>query len=153
MLNSEENSNFKLADILFTASLAFKLPADACMAVRSVAFLLRAHADETLSTTVSDLIIDKMINKFSEPLARLNNSITATKMFLDAAAQKQALGLLNLQESINQHDSIAKSLADSADKIGHAPNPGTLDDVAWPRLSTCPSAAALHPPPQGPRYR
>ena len=106
MLNSEENSNFKLADILFTASLAFKLPADACTAVCSVAFLLRAHTDETISTTVSDLIIDKMIDKFSEPLARLNNSITATKMFLDAAAQKQVLGLLNLQDLIKQHKTL-----------------------------------------------
>ena len=147
MLNSEENSNFKLADILFMASLAFKLPADACTAVRSVAFLLRTHADETLSTTVSDLIIDKMINKFSEPLARLNNSITATKMFLDAAAQKQASGLLNLQDLINQHEATAKSLADSADKLSHAPNPGALDDDAWPRLSARPSAATLNPPP------
>ena len=109
--------------------------------------VLRAHADETLSTTVSDLIIDKMINKFSEPLARLNNSITATKMFLDAAAQKQASGLLNLQESINQPEATAKSLADSADKISHAPIPGVLDDVTWPRLSACLTAATPIPPP------
>jgi hypothetical protein len=51
---------------------------------------------------VSDLVIDKMINKFSEPLARLNNSITATKMFLDAATQKQASGLPMLQVSSNR---------------------------------------------------
>ena len=72
------------------------------MVIHSVAFLIRAHADKTLSTTVSDLVIDKMIDKFSEPLARLNNSITATKMFLDAATQKQASGLPMLQVSSNR---------------------------------------------------
>ena len=153
ILNSEENSNAKLSDILFTASLAFKLPTDACAAIRSVAFLLRAHADETLSTTVSDLIIDKMINKFSEPLSRLNNSITATKMFLDAAAQKQASGLLSLQDSVKQQETLAKSLADSADKLIHAPNPLGLDKSAWPRLGTNPSGTLLAVPPGGQKVR
>ena len=119
------------------------------MAVRSVAFLLRTHADETLSTTVSDLIIDKMIDKFSKPLARLNNSIASTKMFLDAVAQKQALGLLALQDSIKQHENSAKSLADSADKLNRTPIPVALDDAAWPRLSAC-SPAAAHNAPRDP---
>ena len=130
-------------------SIAFKLPSDTCMAVRSVAFLLRTHADETLSTTVSDLIIDKMIDKFSKPLARLNNSIASTKMFLDAVAQKQALGLLALQDSIKQHENSAKSLANSTDKLNCTSIPVALDDAAWPRLSAC-SLAAAHNTPRDP---
>ena len=153
ILNSEENSNAKLSDILFTTSLAFKLPTNACAAIHSVAFLLRAHADETLSTTVSDLIIDKMIDKFSEPLSRLNNSITATKMFLDAAAQKQASGLLSLQDSVKQQETLAKSLADSADKLIRAPSPLGLDETAWPRLSANPSGTLLAVPPGGQMIR
>ena len=149
LLNSEDNTNFKLADILFSASLAFKLPADACTAIRSVAFLLRAHADKTLSTTVSDLIIDKMIDKFSELLSRLNNSITATKMFLDAAAQKQAMGLLSLQESVKQQEGLAKSLATSAEKLNCSPNPLGLDDAAWPRLAANPPSSAPSSPTGG----
>ena len=149
ILNSEENSNFKLADILFSALLAFKLLADACTAILSVAFLIRAHADETLSTTVSDLIIDKMIDKFSEPPARLNNSITATKMCLDTATQKQALGLLMLQDSVKQQEDLAKSLATSVKKLNHAHNPLGLDDAAWPRLVANSPAASPNGPPGG----
>jgi hypothetical protein len=149
MLNSEENSNAKLSNILFSASLAFKLPPDACTAIRLVAFLLHTHADETLSTTVSNLIIDKMIDKFSKPLSGLNNSITATKMCLDTATQKQALGLLMLQDSVKQQEDLAKSLATSVKKLNHSPNPLGLDDAAWPRLVANSPAASPNGPPGG----
>ena len=148
ILNSEENSNTKLSDVLFYTLLAFKLPADACVPIRPLAFLLCAHADETLSTTVSNLIINKMIDKFSEPLSRLNNSITATKMFLDAAAQKQASGLISLQDSVKQQEILAKSLVDSIDKLNCAPNPLGLDETAWPRLVASPPGA-MHATPLG----
>ena len=129
--------------------LAFKLLADVCTAIHSVAFLIHAHADKTLFTTVSDLIIDKMIDKFSELLSRLNNSITATKMFLDAAAQKQALGLLTLQDLVKQQEDLAKSSATSVEKLNCATNPLRLDDAAWPRLAANPLASVpnAHPPP------
>ena len=40
LLNSEDDSARKLADILFSASLSFKLPPEAHMAIRSVAHIL-----------------------------------------------------------------------------------------------------------------
>ena len=67
ILSSEANSGLKLADILFSASLSFKLPAEASTAIQAVAFLLRAHADKFLSTTVTDAIVDKVIDKLNGP--------------------------------------------------------------------------------------
>ena len=90
-----------------------------------------------------------MIDKFSELLSRLNNSITATKMFLDAAAQKQALGLLTLQDLVKQQEDLAKSSATSVEKLNCATNPLRLDDAAWPRLVANPLASVpnAQPPP------
>ena len=134
ILNSEANSGLKLADILFSASLSFKLPADASSAIRAVAFLLRAHADELLSTTVADAIIDKTIDKLNGPLDKLNDTINVTKEFLEATSQKQAAELLSLQESLILHSSSVKSLAEVADKATHNNNPRGLPDSAWPQL-------------------
>ena len=84
LLNSEDNSTSKLLDILLSATLSFKLPADASTAICAVAFLLRAHTDKTLAATVANYVIDKVINKISEALAKLNKSVNTTKSFLDA---------------------------------------------------------------------
>jgi hypothetical protein len=84
ILNSEENSVPKLADILLSATISFKLPTEASTAIRSVAFLLRAYANEALSTTVTDTIIDNIVDKLNEPIYKLSNSIASTKDFLDA---------------------------------------------------------------------
>ena len=84
VLNSEDNSAPKLTDILLSATISFKLPANASTTIHAVAFLLRAHTDENLAATVADHIINKVIDKISNPLAKLNDSIDATKSFLDA---------------------------------------------------------------------
>ena len=68
-------------------------------------------------------------------------------MFLDAAAQKQASGLLSLQDLVKQHEELAKSLATSIEKFNCAPNPLGLDDAAWPRLATNPHSAVPNAPP------
>ena len=81
VLSSEESSALKLTDILLTATIAFKLPSNAGNAIRAVAFLLRAHTDETLGATVADHVIDKMIDKISSPLEKLSDSIDSTKSF------------------------------------------------------------------------
>ena len=103
LLTSKENSKLKLTDILLLAALSFKLLAEASTAIYLVAFLLRDHADKALATTVSDTIIEKMIDKLSDPLGTLNDFITTAKDFLDATAQKHASELLVLQNTVKQH--------------------------------------------------
>ena len=79
------------------------------MAIRSVAFLLSDHTDEILSSTITDQISDKLINKINAPIIKLNEAFVASKSFLDATAQKQAAELLALQELIKQPSDLVKS--------------------------------------------
>jgi hypothetical protein len=105
----------KPADILLTATLSFKLTAKASTTIRSVAFLLCDLADEMLASTITNAIIDKMIDKLSEPLGALNNSVTAAKGFLDATAQKHTSELLELQNSVQSQADLAKSLTETVE--------------------------------------
>ena len=141
MLNSEDSSSSKLSDVLLAATLSFKIPADASTAIRSVAFLLRAHADESFTSSVADQLINKVIDKIDSPLVELNNAVNATKTFLDAAAQKQAAKLLSLQDLIKQQTELIKSLTDASEKAALAANPRSLADSAWPPLPASGSAA------------
>ena len=134
MLNSEDSTISKLSDVLLATTLSFKLPADASMAIRSVVFLLHARADDSFASSVTDQLIDKVIGKIDSPLDELNNTVNATKNFLDAAAQKQAAKLLSLQDSIKQQSELIKSLADASEKAALTSNPRNLADSAWPPL-------------------
>jgi hypothetical protein len=109
LLNSKGMSRAKLANILLLATLSFKLPAKASMAIHSVAFLLSDHTDEILSSTIMDQISDKLINKINAPIIKLHEAFVASKSFLDATAQKQAAELLALQELIKQPSDLVKS--------------------------------------------
>ena len=102
LLNSEGTSRKKLANILLSATLSFKLPAEASMVIRSVAFLLQDYPDESLPSTITDQISDKLIDKINAPIIKLNELFAATKSFLDATMQKQAGELLALQQLIKQ---------------------------------------------------
>ena len=143
MLNSKVDTSFKLSDILLAATLSFKLPPDASTAIRSVAFLLRAHADQSFSSTVVDLLIDKVIDKIDGPLSKLNDTISATNNFLDATSQKQAAELLSLQESVKQQGELVKLIADVSKKSSLAANPRNLAEAAWPPLPAS-GGAPLH---------
>ena len=112
LLNSEDNTSSKLSDILLSATLSFKLPADANTAICSVAFLLWAHTDEMLTSTVADQLIDIVINKINEPLAKLNDAVNSTKNFLDATSQKQVAELISLQDMFKQQSDLVKSLTE-----------------------------------------
>ena len=155
ILSSEDSSSAKLFDILLAATLSFKLPADACTAIRAVAFLLQAQTNGSTAATIADGVIDKVINKINSPLAKLNEHIDATKSFLDAAAQKQAAELLSLQEAVKQQAGLINSLTAASEKAAaQAPNPRGLSDTAWPQLTA--SGPLGHPrittgpmPPQG----
>ena len=112
VLNSKDNSAPKLTDILLSATISFKLPANASTATHAVAFLLCAHTDENLAATVTNHIINKVIDKISNPLAKLNQSINSNRFFLDAALQKQAAELLSLQDAVKQQVELIKFLTD-----------------------------------------
>jgi hypothetical protein len=82
--NSKVETRAKHTDIPLAAALSFKLLAKACMAICSVAFLLKDHADQSLSSTVMDQISNKLIDKINNPITKLNKSFVATTSFLDA---------------------------------------------------------------------
>ena len=79
LLNSEDSTSIKLLNILLSATHSFKLPVDANTAMCSVAFLLQAHSDKMLASTVADQLIDEVINKINDLIAKLNDSISSTK--------------------------------------------------------------------------
>ena len=81
MLNSEYNSSTKLSDILLVATLSFKLLADACTTIQAVAFLIQAQSNNNTTATVTNSIINKVIDKINAPLAKLNEHIDTTKSF------------------------------------------------------------------------
>jgi hypothetical protein len=64
----------------------------------------------------------------------LNDSVTAAKYFLDATAQKHASELLELQNSVQSQADLAKSFAETVEKLALNPNPRGLPDSAWPPL-------------------
>jgi hypothetical protein len=84
----------KLTDILFLVALAFKLLAEADMAIHSVAYLVCEQAEEELTSQLSDKLIDKITDNLSGPIAKLADIVASTKRFLDATLQKQAAELL-----------------------------------------------------------
>ena len=135
LLPSEENSKSKLVDILLSATLSFKLQAKASTAICSVAFLLWDQSDEDFTSTATDAIIEKVIDKISVPLGTLNVSVAAAKEFLDATLQKHASELLELQDSMKQQVELVKSIAETAEKLAQNPNLRGLADTAWPLLS------------------
>jgi hypothetical protein len=115
MLSSENYSKNKLAEILLSVSLSFKLPTEA-------------------DTAVSNKIIGRVIEELKKPVSKLNESITAAKSFLDTTSQQQASELINLRDSVKQHSDLAKTLADFSDKLSQVTT-GNLDDASWPLLS------------------
>ena len=115
------------------------------MAIHSIAYLICDQADEDLSITVSDKIISRVIEELKEPVVKLNNSITTAKSFLDTMLQQQASELINLQDSVKQHSDLAKTIADSLDKLNQATTRG-LDDLVQPLF--LPSGPQIHDPTQ-----
>jgi hypothetical protein len=102
----------KLAEILFSVALSFKLPPEADTAIRSAAYIIWDRSDEELADSLSDKLIDKISIKINQPIDKLLDSVSAAKSFLDATSQQQATELISLQESTKQHNDIAKALAD-----------------------------------------
>ena len=147
LLSSESYSKTKLAEILFSVALTFKLPPEADTAIRSVAYIIRDRAEEELADSLSVKIIDKIADKVNQPINKLLDSVTSAKNFLDATSQQQATELISLQESTKQHNDIVKVLAETTDKLNQTSASRSFNDSAWPLLSaTNPSTTqAVHP--------
>ena len=148
VLSSESYSKNKLADILFSILISFKLPPEADTAIRAVAYLIRDQSDKETSITVTEKIIDKIADRLVEPISKLSDSIEVAKNFLDATSQQQASELVSLQESVKLQTDIAKSLADSSEKISIASDPKSLANADWPPLASTGNnnmAHQLHP--------
>jgi hypothetical protein len=131
-LISEIYSKSKLTDILPSAMLSFKLPAKADTAIHSVAFLIQDQADKDFAVLITDKIINRVIDKLNTPVENLNDSVVATKSFLDTTSQQHASELNSLQGSIKQHDKLVKVITNSSENFS---NPRGLTDVAWPPLA------------------
>jgi hypothetical protein len=146
MLTSEPYSKNKLAEILFSVALSFKLPPDADTAIRSVAYVIRDRADEETASSLLEGLIDKIASKINEPTDKLLNSVTSAKNFLDATTQQQATELISLQESVKLNNDLTKSLADSSEKLNQVSASRSLTHSAWPPLpATRPSSQSIHP--------
>ena len=76
MLTNKPYSKDKLAEILFSVALSFELLQDADTVVHSIAYLFCNQAKEILASSTSDKLIDKFANRFSEPINKLNDSVT-----------------------------------------------------------------------------
>ena len=147
VLSSESYSKNKLADILFSISISFKLPPEADTAIRAVAYLIRDQSDEETSITVTEKIIDKIADRLVELIGKLSDSIMVAKNFLDATSQQQASELVSLQESVKLQTDMVKSLTDSSEKISITSDPKSLANADWPPLASTGNNMAhqLHP--------
>jgi hypothetical protein len=102
ILTSESYSKSKLAEILFSVALSFKLPPEADAAVRSVAFLIRDQGEEDFASSVSTKLIDKIASSLCKPIENLSDSVASAKSFLSATSQQHASALISLQETVKQ---------------------------------------------------
>jgi hypothetical protein len=147
MLASKPYMKSKLAKVLFSATLLFKLLAEADTAVRSVAYLIQEQSEDEITAQLSDKLLDRFTNSLSTPISKLMDSVSSAKSFLDTTLQKQAAELLSLQESVKQQIDSAKSIAKASAKLNTAHTPGNLLDPAWPPLEVMNLAAPhlVHP--------
>jgi methyl-accepting chemotaxis protein len=123
ILPSEQYTKNKLADIIFSVVLSSKLTPTADSTLRATAFLMRDLGEEDLATSISTKLIDKITSRLSEPIDKLDKSISSVNNFLLATSQQQASALLSLQDSTKQQMDLTKSIAESSEKLSQTPPP------------------------------
>ena len=128
LLNNEDVNTRKLADILFSASLSFKLPPEANIAIKSVAHILRELSDDVISSLIADKLSDGLSSRIGEHIDTLNAVILSAKNFLKATTQQQVEGLISIQETLKKQEDLIKSLAEAANKAPPLSNPHGLVD-------------------------
>ena len=155
LLNSEDVNARKLADILFSAALSFKLPPAANVAIRSVAHILRELSDDVISSLITDKLSDCLSSRIGEHIDTLKAAIMSAKNFLEATTQQQAEDLIGIQETLKKQEGLVKALTDVVDKLPPTSNPQGLIDSSWPPLlqsgvrpGNVPSSSTPHLVPQ-----
>ena len=123
LLNNEEISKRKLAGILFSATLSFKLLPKANSAIKSVTYILQNSSDDNTVAPLTDKVIDHLLAKLIDPINTLNTVITSAKNFMEATTQQQALSLVNLQDSLKQQSELVKFLGKVVKKAQQHPIP------------------------------
>ena len=144
-LNSETNSKSHLADVLFSVSLAFKLPNEADTAIRAAAYILRGLPEDDTPDSLVNNVVNQVSTKIGDNIISLNLAVTSAKNFLEATAQQQASDLVSIKEALVRQDGLVKSLAETVEKNSGTPNPlgltgppsrlGTLDTPREPPTS------------------
>lgn len=86
---------------IFSISLLFKLSAEADTAIQAVAYLIWDQSDEETSIIMTNKIINKIANGVINLITKLNNSVAATKSFLDSTSQQQASKLVSLRTQLS----------------------------------------------------
>ena len=142
-LSSEVSTTKHLADILFSASITFKLPNDADLAIRSVPYILRNLSDIVEPGSLVNNVIDQVSNKLNDPVVSLNLAVSSAKSFLEVTTQQQAADLISIKETLVCQDELVKSLAVTIEKSTAAPNLHGLADASWPPLPQ----TGIPPPP------
>ena len=97
--------------------ISFKLLTEADKAIHSVAFFILKKTNKDFASSVTVEIIDKVSDKLKNLIENLNESVSATKGFLDATTQQNALELVLLPDLIKQHADLAKSPTDTSEKL------------------------------------
>ena len=106
-LNSEVITKSHLADILFLASFACKLPNKVNVVICSVAYILwNLSYIDVLDATSNN--IDQISIKLSDPIISLNLAVSSAKNFLEATTQQQASDLISIKEVIVWQDELIK---------------------------------------------
>lgn len=126
LLIDEPSDSYKLADILFAASLENKVPDHAAAVMRAVGWLLAEQIDDKLSNRIAEATAE-LFCKRAEPLfIELENHrdrLSKENDFLKATGTKQSETTNQLIETVTKLDSstntfkdIAGNLKDSASK-------------------------------------
>ena len=100
ILASKKYTKPKLADILLTVALTQKHPSDTCAAMRVVAFLIKALANQDLLDSIASLITNKVTLQISSSIDNLATEFATTKGFLDAVVHQRAKATVALKESV-----------------------------------------------------
>ena len=96
----------KLARILLTAALLSKVPNEAIVAIRAVAFLIEENITDNLSTQLAAAVADKV----NALLLDTKADLATAKTFLEASSIQQASTSIELKEVATQHASTTNNL-------------------------------------------
>lgn len=139
ILSSKRYDRTKLVDILLTASVSLKIPADAAAAIRAVAYLLEDDITDKVSSTLASAVADKV----RAQLADITTDLSSNAKFINANATQQAATSVKLKEIAAQYAAASVNLADASSKLSSIGPKESLSPVQWPALGSPTRAPAL----------